>query len=387
MVRQKPKIAVLVNSFWNGGSGGLSGGDQRAIQIFRRINERLDITFFTSSEGALAIRRELNVARFVVSPEKFDKKGVIFAYSNRTKWLNRILLRESFDIIYSSSDFLPDVIPAYRYKIKHPKTKWIQLIHHLYPVWYRRPGNKIVNIIAQFSQRYSLALIKKFAEKIINVSYEVKNALVKRGFSSNKIVINPNGVDFQLIESVKQKPSRKLRAIFVGRLNYSKGIFDLIEIWKTVINTLPTAVLQVVGGGEPAMVDKLKSEICAANLTKNIKLCGFMSMSEKDTIRKMKASDLFVFPSHEEGFGIAIAEAMACRLPAISWDLSVYKEVFPEGLVRVKLGDFQGFAKAVVDILKNPGEADILAEKGYKLIRKYSWDSVAETELKIISKE
>lgn len=66
-----------------------------------------------------------------------------------------------------------------------------------------------------------------------------------------------------------------------------------------------------------------------------------------------RESKVFIHPSHEEGFGVAPLEAQACGLPVVAWNLPVYQEVFPKGMIKVEMGDIKRFADKVLDLLNN----------------------------------
>ena len=99
--------------------------------------------------------------------------------------------------------------------------------------------------------------------------------------------------------------------LFVGRLKKEKGIFELVEAFKSISKVHDNLVLLIVGPDE----EKLKLDL--------IQHLGFF----KDFIRFidftktpeqfMAASDIFVLPSYREGFGSVVIEAASCGLPAI----------------------------------------------------------------------
>lgn len=376
----KKKIAILMNAFWNNGAG-TSGGDQRIVQIFKRISDDFAIDIYTSKDGSDILKNNIKAAKIIVSAEKLNRGNLIIIYFKRTLWALKKILAKKYDVVYSSSDFLPDVIPCFLYLKKKPDVKWIQCIFHYYPDWQTRSGNKFMNLIATIAQKLSFRLIKNRATRIININYQVRDNLVSLGFLKKKIAINPCGVDLDLMNSIKVL-KRNLQVSFLGRLNPSKGIFDLPQIWKSVVKEIPNAQLKIIGGGSRENQKKLAKMITDNQLWKNIELCGFLPNDQAFKI--VKSSQLFIFPSHEEGFGMAIAEAMACGLPVVAWGLPIYSEVFPTGLIQVKEEDTEGFARQVINILSNKNKLLEYGEKAVTMVQKYGWDMIAESERKII---
>jgi glycosyltransferase involved in cell wall biosynthesis len=76
----------------------------------------------------------------------------------------------------------------------------------------------------------------------------------------------------------------------------------------------------------------------------NIQLAGFVSEEEK--ISLLKRSQFFFFPSYEEGWGIALAEALYCECRCLCYELPHYRSIFGEFPVYARLGDPAEFIHA-----------------------------------------
>lgn len=381
----KKDIVIFLNAFWNNGKG-MSGGDQMLIQIFKRIrNEFGEMHCYINVDGEKVIREGgVENVDFHVSKRFFDKLPLGLNYVLRTFQSFRVLFDKKSEIVYGGSDFFPDVVPLFLYKLIHPKTRWVQCVFHIYPDWKTRPGNKLVNFLAQYFQRASLRLVKK-SDIIVNINHEVGEELRRIGFDGNKIVINTPGINLEYLKKLKiREDTKKYQASFLARLNPSKGIFDLPKIWKKVIQEIPEAKLAVIGGGSDDIKSELTKQIRKNGLEENIDLLGFLDNDESFSI--IKKSDVFLFPSHEEGFGIAVADAMACGTPVVSWDLSVYEEIFEDKSIQVEENDVDAFSKEVISVLQNKKKNGSISEKAKIFVEKYSWESIAKKHKEILFK-
>jgi len=102
------------------------------------------------------------------------------------------------------------------------------------------------------------------------------------------------------------------RCLFVGRIDSRKGIFDLVEAIDILNKKIDFLYFDIVGGGDS--FEELKNRV---QKYKNVKLYG--SISEKKQLLKIyREADLFIFPSHDEGFPRVLYEAMMARVPVIT---------------------------------------------------------------------
>ncbi|MBI1884569.1 MAG: glycosyltransferase family 4 protein [Chlamydiae bacterium] len=361
-----------MNSF----SKGMSGGDACFIEIAKRMDS-FDKVVVTSLLGEEACKSKKLVAEYLITTREKLFRRVIFSYLQRIIKSFRLKISiESEDILYATSDFLPDVLPAFYRKVLHWKrdVRWVQRIFHLIPSqrW-----------IPHYAQKVSFFLIKRFADWVIVDNKFLREELLQRGFDSNKVFVNYPGIDVNYFKSLEREDPKSYDAVFLGRLHPSKGIFDLVDIWKKVCASRSQSKLAMIGDAENVFGKELKKKIKDAGLEDQIHVLGYLE--DEEAFRIVKFSKVFVFPSYEEGFGMAILEAMACGLPIVAWDLPVYREVFPLGMVRISLGDKPEFSRAVLRLLDNPKLCEELIQGTNKVVEGYDWDQIAQRELELIA--
>jgi len=392
---QKPETRLLITSLAPEPvhHHGKTGGGVRLGEILRRLEKRngVDILcvstlfnrkFFEKS----GVRAEF---RIVKSNLKFKSLAglclkSLFIIAKALLVLKKDFLKSEDKniVIYASSDLFWETIPAYFFKIRNKNARWIQTIYHIYPDWKKRPGKKAVNFFGHHLQRFSFWLIKKRADKIVLINNIVKNDLVKIGFPENKLFVSSCGIDMDYFENL-EKSASAYDGVFLARLSHSKGISDLVEIWKKVCAELPEARLAVIGGGSEETKNFLSGKTSKYGLEKNIDLLGYLENEKAYPI--LKSGKVFLVPSHEEGWGIAIAEAMACGLPVVSWNLPAFQEVFGDKTMQIEENNIDLFSKKIIALLKNEAERERIGKIGEEFAKKYSWERVAERELEIFT--
>ena len=173
-----------------------------------------------------------------------------------------------------------------------------------------------------FYQPFEKKILEK-SYKIITTSELYKQYSLPLKPFLDKTSILPNTINehkFHLyegenieIESIKKKYGNKKIVFYVGRHVFYKGIEYLIQSEKEITED---CVILIAGTGE--LSAKLKE---MANNSQRIKFIG--RLSNNDMKYYLHASDVFAFPSHNrsEAFGVALAEALYCGLPAVSFNI------------------------------------------------------------------
>lgn len=382
------KIMYIANG--NGLSDKIGGSLRRSIEIAKRLQQKgCEIHFLTTIGGYKVCTREGLKAKYYILPASIWKKKEnslmdrLWSYIITTiTAFFRVSKLPRCNIVYSDSDYFCDTIPAVLYK-KTSGVLWIAMTHHRIEVTKKRFRDFVISFLSSKVQSFSYILFKMYADKILVLRTDmgniIRNCLISKGASLNKIEFTKNGVNLEILSSVDVQ--KKYDACFLGGLRPNKGLYDIVPIWKEVCKKRKDATLLLIGYIDHVYKKDLEKEINKNNLNKNIRILGFLE--EKEKIRNLKMSKVFVFPSHEEGFGIAVLEAMACGLPVVVYDLPVYR-IYGENVLRVPVGDINQFAEAVIRLLDDEDLRNNLALECQKFIQKYDWNKVVEEDLKVL---
>jgi glycosyltransferase involved in cell wall biosynthesis len=172
---------------------------------------------------------------------------------------------------------------------------------------------------------------------ILSVSQGVKDRLVRSyGYAPEKVGVVYNGVDTKRFSPASQDTRAALRRglqipdeavviVSAARLDQIKRLDRLIQAFATLSLDHKDLCLLLTGDGP--LRDELKSLAQSVNNCENIRFLGFV----EDVCPVLQASDVYVLPSDEEGFGIALVEAMACQLVCVATKTVGPSEIIEDG--------------------------------------------------------
>ena len=185
--------------------------------------------------------------------------------------------------------------------------------------------------------------------------------------------INPlNSFDEQFPE-IKDKKN----VLFLGRINYIKGLDLLATAWKMVIKEIPDAHLIIAGPDNDDYKKKIVAQLQDDKVLSNTTFTGLLSDAEK--ISAFRRVQVFVAPSYLESFGMSIIEAMASKKPVVVTDrVNIYPEIVDCDAGIVTSCNSEDIANALITLLKDPKKAKIMGSNGYNLVKeKFDWQLIA----------
>jgi glycosyltransferase involved in cell wall biosynthesis len=130
-------------------------------------------------------------------------------------------------------------------------------------------------------------------------------------------------------------------ALFMGRIHEKKGCDLLIRAYAQSLAVDPDWQLVIAGPDEVGLQSELESLARKLGIDHRITWTGMISGDLK--WGAIRSSEVFVLPSHQENFGIAVAEALACGVPVLISDkVNIWREVREDGAGLVATDDLSG---------------------------------------------
>ncbi len=208
-----------------------------------------------------------------------------------------------------------------------------------------------------------------------------KGELIPNGLFIDEIEPAPTpGAFYKKHPELDNKPF----VLFLSRLHYKKGLDHLAQAF-TVLAGHDSEVRLVVAGPDDGVKDDFVQRIEQANLTNRVHLIGPIYHQEK--LEALHDATCFCLPSRQEGFSIAITEALGCGLPVVITDGCHYGIAGEVGAGEVCPLDGQAVGEALVRVVGDPQGRENMSAAGRKLIRdRFTWPKVAQQVIGLYEK-
>lgn len=237
------------------------------------------------------------------------------------------------------------------------------------------------------------------ADAFVAPSPAIERELIAAGYARERIHYLPNGVTLPEANDETSRlrsraalgdadPALKIGpeiplAVYTGRLHEMKGLEYLIRAWPHVLKRVPRARLWLVGEGSDRA--RLSGLIEALGVQGMVRLAGPFD----DVEDCLRAADLFVLPSLEEGMSIALLEAMAMGLPVVASAIAANEVLIADNVCGrlVPKGDHEALANVVAELFADPrGSARLGLGARRRVETGYSLDRTVDAHLDLFKR-
>jgi glycogen synthase len=217
------------------------------------------------------------------------------------------------------------------------------------------------------------------ADAIGSPSYVLANHIsLSWSIPSNRITVLPNPVDTGLFHPNGGWADRRKELLYVGRLQYNKGVFDLIEAVQPLLREHPDMTVRLIGndvtvprhmGGSGRMASEEILARVPSELRRQVIIAGRASLPE--LISSQQRAMCAVVPSRGfESFSYTMTEHMACGTAVVVSHCGGPTEIISHGVdgILVPPGDLGALTSALRQLTENPGMCVELGQKARKKV-------------------
>jgi len=192
------------------------------------------------------------------------------------------------------------------------------------------------------------------------------------------VAVVPNGVSIPDADSVRKRLGPRRTLLFLARIHRKKGVDILLRAWRNVQDRFDDWQLVIVGPDDGGCLPRIK-ELAIEIAARRVSFEGKILQSEKS--RCFASSELYVLPTHNENWGVSIAEALAHGVPAIVSRGAPWSGLESNGCGWWIENRIEALTETLQTALAlSPEELAARGASGRKWVQEtFSWKSVAET--------
>lgn len=387
--------------------GGLQGHAQQFNQHLAKTGAKINV--FTSRLPRFAPAQEDNGAIKII---RFPAWEIIPNYPLPKFWQSdfwltwRQIRAQKFNVVVSRTRFFFTSLLALAYA-KSSHTPWLHIEHGSNYVSLSNPLTKLLAHLYDSTlgrlvlhsadavvanSRASAAFVQRLSGRRARVIY--------RGLDQNAILAAPPARD------LRQQYASQIIIAYLGRLIDGKGVDDLLWALKAIMPVAPgkPLVLQekhqglrrrdgerngwhclIIGDGP--RLSSLKKLSTPLGLNQHVTFLGQQEFSQSMSL--LKASDIFVNPSHTEGLPTSVIEAALCKTAIVATNVGGTPEIVTNNQSAFLIPPKQPniLADKIKTLIQNPNKRHLMSEHAYhEVINKFSWPASTAAYLKLLQK-
>lgn len=363
------------------------GGPSRAIFEMCRALQQHGVSVLlatTDADGSeyLDVTKEKVIDYQGVSTIFFSRDwSQRFGYSQGlARWLDQQV--NHFDAVHIHAVFSHPCIAAARSCQKHKVPYIVRPLGSLDP-WSMRQNALVKKTMWHLAVKRML-----HSAAAIHYTADEERQLAESSLKLNNGVVIPLGITMPEVQE-KDSPELFLQrhpnlgkspyVLTLSRLHPKKNIELLLEVFLNLVKRQKAFDwrLVIAGDGDAGYVDSLKRLVQQKDGDGRVLFSGWLDGAERASA--LRSAALLALPSHQENFGLAAAEALACGVPVVvSEHVNLAPEIKKYGAGWVTSLDTEKFSSTLMEALQDQAECNRRGGAGRELVlQRFSWDEVA----------
>ncbi|UCE74765.1 MAG: glycosyltransferase family 4 protein [Methanomassiliicoccales archaeon] len=351
--------------------GTIVGGSETIIQQFaRQLSEKHEVILLTGKSRHMPLQKNIVDAPYKVLTVPFWPR-----FTPKNNFATRIIRR--------LDPYKAESLSFYYNVMLRPKIKESLKEMDVISTHYRLDSRLFSNLAFKLGVPSVFHILggsysKDFFEKDKSALYVATSPLTQNLINSKhgtkiRHFVTPGIPSWVLTKKIEKKDHER-RLLFVGRLQRSKGIFELVEMFKKLSQFDDKMTLTIVGIGN--ILNELRDQVDKFGLKKRIIFPG--SVPYEKVFDHYFNSSLFVFPSKKETFGMVPLEAMACGLPVIASDIPSIREATGGCAILVSLDNIDEWVDRIKTLISDENTMKDMSAKGRVWAQQFTWEKKAE---------
>lgn len=374
------KVLHVIPSYWPAFK---YGGPIQSVHTLNKalVKKGCDLTVYTTNAGLngkvpaneRVVLDGMSVHYYDFSPyfEYLNPSGYQLSWSMKKALSQNI---ERFDLVHITGiwNFSPAIASYYARKCNKPYI--VSPRGSLYPYTFSRKSWK--------KRPYYHLIVNSMLQRASAIHYTTEDELEQCHEYlklKNAAVVVPNGLDLAVethgskVRFLSRYPqlTGKLVILFLGRINWKKGLDILVDAYDKLRAIRQDVHLLIAGGDDgDGYANTVKLWVQERGLSECVTFAG--RLDGKDKNDALAASDIFIMPSYSENFGMSAVEAMVAGVPVIISDkVGICKEVETHRAGMIVKTEPQDILRGIEAVLGDPNMAADMVNNARSLVSEY----------------
>ena len=389
-----PRLVCFVNGIY---TQHIAGGDIYLTHIVRGVVEAgFPVHFFGGHALEWFLKHQNLPLNLTLTDRRIAEIGNDSSIGGQAKMfvdygrrlfgtLRRLKEVKRDDITFVVSDFWWDAIPLLWSRSTRKILYLGMMAPSLKEIIFRTrpdvPASRVASLHYWFAQQFALRCFRFCKKGFVTYGHpEMHDYLLRFGYREAQMTSVPNAIDVTTVDRVPAQ-AKQFDIAWTGRVHAQKGIDDLLATLKWFGEKMPDFRAVIIGKSKETLEPIIRDLGLAANVT----FTGLVSEEEK--FRVLKASRVFLMPSHYESWGIVVGEAVAAGTAVVAYELQCYPSVFGSFVRYVKPFDMDAFKLAAEDEVRNQraGKNYLAGMDLEKLKHSLSWQASQQEFCKLLA--
>ena len=256
------------------------------------------------------------------------------------------------------------------------------LTFELFPQWHIKEtliwGERIYRLVCEADR---IIAISENTKKDLIKLYKILPEKIKVIHLAADEIYRPINDSNALASSLQKYDLPNKFILFVGTLEPRKNLNRLIQAYRMLKERGGLEHKLVIVGRKGWLYEEIFKIVKNLGLSREIIFTGYVP--EEVLVLLYNISDLFVYPSLYEGFGLPPLEAMSCGTPVITSNISSLPEVVGDAAILVNPYNVEEIAEAIERVLSDEKLQQRLRRKGLERAKFFSWEKTAKETIKV----
>jgi glycosyltransferase involved in cell wall biosynthesis len=326
---------------------------------------------YVERESALAGRSNFDFAEWPEGP-----------FSPWGQWAAAGRLRRLGIDVYHSTNFMVP-LPAFPRRKPHA-VRCVCNVHDLIPLVHPEFTPRALKTRFFPAYRALMHEIARRADVVATGSESAKADIVRMlGFPAERIAVAADGVAERYVPGGEKPSARGGRptVLYVGRSDPYKNLAGLVDAFARLTGELGVEARLRIVGSPDARYPEAGEAARALGVSDRVEWSGYLD--DAGLVKAYQEADALALLSRYEGFGLPVAEAMACGTPVVCSNAASLPEVAGAAAWLVEPDDAAGAARALARILTDPATAARMRAAGLEQAARFSWRTAARAMLDV----